>query len=117
MNLFKYQDRLSRIDRLIRLKATGNPKDFAKKLEISESHLFRILDEMKQIGTPIYYCRTRQSYCYKLPGSFVFGFQLTQKEMDNTHGGKKNTYSHYLRVLRSKFTPKRRRDWFFSLIS
>ena len=68
--------RLSRIDQLIRLKATGSPKEFAGKLEISERALYDHLSWLKsEGGCPIRYCRLRRSYYYARKGRFVFEFR------------------------------------------
>jgi hypothetical protein len=64
MSLLKYIERLKRMDDLIKRKATGNARDFAAKLKISESQLFQDLKEMKQLGAPIEYCAHRESYQY-----------------------------------------------------
>lgn len=65
--LLKYTDRLRRADQLIRLEATGAPRLFAQKLGISESYLYGILDEMKDMGLPLSYNKTRLSYVYTRP--------------------------------------------------
>jgi hypothetical protein len=65
--LLKYTERLRYADRLIRLEATGTPRDFARKLNISESYLYGVLDEMKIMGLPLAYNRTRLTYFYTRP--------------------------------------------------
>lgn len=65
--LLKYTDRLRYADQLIRMEATGAPRMFAKKLGISESYLYGILDEMKEMGLPLSYCKSRLSYVYDKP--------------------------------------------------
>lgn len=62
--LLKYTDRLRYADQLIRMESTGAPRMFAKKLGISESYLYGILDEMKEMGLPLSYCKNRLSYVY-----------------------------------------------------
>lgn len=62
--LIKYTERLRHADRLIRLEATGSPRTFAKKLGISESYLYGFLDDMKEMGLPLAYSKTRLSYVY-----------------------------------------------------
>lgn len=52
------------MDYLIRSKATGNPDQFAKKLEISRRTLLANLQEIKALGCSIAYCRTRECYYY-----------------------------------------------------
>jgi len=46
MAIETYFERISRIDRLIRLKATGSPSDLAQRLQISESGLYRYIGYM-----------------------------------------------------------------------
>ncbi len=65
--LLKYTERLRRADQLIRMEATGAPRLFAQKLGISESYLYGILDEMKEMGLPLTYNKTRLTYFYTRP--------------------------------------------------
>jgi len=69
-----YFDRLQNIDRLIRIKATGTPHQFAQRLDISERLLYKYLSTMKELGAPIIYCKNRQSYYYESEGHFDFQF-------------------------------------------
>lgn len=73
--LVKTLDRIERVDQLIRMKATGSPRELAKRLNISESSLYGFIASMKQMGAPIFYCQTRKSYCYKGDVKFTYGFQ------------------------------------------
>ena len=65
MAYFKYLERLKRIDRLISMENTGTPAEFASRLEISESHLYFCLKELKEYGLPIAYDGMKRSYYYK----------------------------------------------------
>jgi len=65
--LLKYTDRLRRADRLIRMEATGAPRQFALKLGISESYLYGVLDEMKEMGLPLTYNKVKGTYVYTRP--------------------------------------------------
>lgn len=65
MQLIKYLDRLKRIHQLVRLKATGTPQDLAKRLDISEPSVYRCLNDLKDLGAPIKYCKERQCYIYE----------------------------------------------------
>lgn len=67
-------NRIETIDRLIRIKSTGNPKVLAQKVNISERALYVILAFMKERGAPIAYCRYRKSYYYEYTGYFSFEF-------------------------------------------
>ena len=78
-----YFDRLQTIDRLIRKKGTGNPKQLARKLNISERHLYHALSQMKELGAPIEYCRNRCTYYYQIHGGFDFSFR-TREELESS---------------------------------
>jgi hypothetical protein len=65
--LFKYTDRLKHADRLIRQESTGRPRDFARKLNISESHLYGFLEELKTMGLPLVYSKNKHTYYYSIP--------------------------------------------------
>lgn len=79
---------IERIDQLIRLKATGSPKDLSLRLNISESTLYQLLNTMKDMGAPIYFCRNRNSYCYDNEVRFEYGFILPGEKEKKIFGGK-----------------------------
>jgi hypothetical protein len=101
----KYMERLKYADSLIRKRATGNPKNFAEKLGISESHLYNILDDLRLLGMPLAYDRYGMSYHYTLPVKLridILVEPLMKTESENINGGKKfmliNCYSNLIRV-------------------
>ncbi|WP_157493891.1 hypothetical protein [Fulvivirga imtechensis] len=63
------------MDKLIKKKATGSPKDLSLRMGISERQVYNIINEMKELGAPIYFCTIRRSYCYKERVTFTFGFE------------------------------------------
>jgi len=65
--LLKYTERLRYADQLIRMEATGAPRMFAQKLGISESYLYGVLEEMKDMGLPLMYNKSRLTYFYTRP--------------------------------------------------
>lgn len=67
-------DRLKYLDYLIRVKATGKPRQLAQRLYISERTLYEHISLMRQLGAPIKYCKARQSYCYLEEGEFCLRF-------------------------------------------
>lgn len=90
MALLEKIERVERIHRMIEYKRTGNPGQFARKLGVSQSMLYQMLKELKQLGAPIAYCKYRQSYLYLHPVRFHFGFEentLTEKEAARVSGG------------------------------
>ncbi|TSE02496.1 hypothetical protein FOF46_30805 [Aquimarina algiphila] len=75
MNAALKQIRLiKRIDRLIRLKATGSPIEFASKLDISKATLHRTILAMKELDAPIIFDIKSNSYLYLNEVIFKFGF-------------------------------------------
>jgi biotin operon repressor len=64
MQLFNTVEDAKRIDQLIRLKATGSPSELAKKLDICERQVYRLIQEFKDSGLPILYCKRRRTYYY-----------------------------------------------------
>lgn len=88
MKLLETLERIERIDQLIRLKATGSPKELASRLEISERSVYNLIDTMKAMGAVIYYCTKRRSYCYDGELQFFYGFD--KKERKRIFGGWSN---------------------------
>ncbi len=50
------------IKELINKESTGTPKELAKRLNISERSLSRLMKTLKENNYPVSYCRTKQSY-------------------------------------------------------
>ncbi len=83
MDIFDNQEFYKRIDQLIRLKATGNPTEFSRKLGISESHLYRIIRKMKeQANCPIVYSKQKRSYMYEYRGRLNIKFCFENLQND-----------------------------------
>jgi len=84
---------IERIDQLIRLKATGTPKNFARRLSISDASLYRLIDTLKEMGAPIEFSVVYQSYIYSSEVNFMCGFflkELSRKEIQRVNGGFQN---------------------------
>lgn len=67
--------RIQRIDHLISIKGTGTPKQLAKRLNMAERTIYQYIKLIKNLGAPISYSRTKESYLYDEEGSFVIGFR------------------------------------------
>ena len=90
MSFNRYFEKISFLDYLIRHKATGNQKEFARKANLSRSMLNEYLKEMKDLGFPISYCRKRNTYYYEQEGGLVkslFESEIHAKEMRGYTGG------------------------------
>jgi hypothetical protein len=86
----KYLNRLEQIDYLIRNKATGTPKEMAKKLGICERAWYKLRDELvNDLNLPIAYCSIQRSYYYTISGKFEVGFKyLTDDKKEKLQGGR-----------------------------
>jgi hypothetical protein len=71
MAILKHIKRLKYIDYLIKRKATGNLEVFAGKNGLSKRAMTDVLNEMKELGFPIKYNRTRNTYYYDEEGEMV----------------------------------------------
>ncbi len=83
MQIFKYIDRINLLDKLIRQRRTGTPTDLAKRLGVSTSRLYVIIDQLKDMGAPIDYSRQLYSYYYKY--EFSIFISVTVKALDKTN--------------------------------
>lgn len=75
-------NQIEQLDQLIRLKATGKPKQLANRLQMSEASLFRLLEVMKKLNAPLKYDIYMQSYVYEHEVSFEFGFHIKKLSMN-----------------------------------
>ncbi len=87
-SLIEQLHKLERIHTLIRLKATGTPKDFAKRLGVSKRTLERLLQQMREQGFPITYDTARQSYFYHNEVKFSFQLYINGEKEISIKGGK-----------------------------
>jgi predicted DNA-binding transcriptional regulator YafY len=62
----KYVTRLALMDKMIRRKSTGTPKELSHKLQVSESTIFRLLRTMREsMGLKIEWNPEHNSYVYR----------------------------------------------------
>jgi predicted DNA-binding transcriptional regulator YafY len=67
-------NRLKSLDYFIKSRTTGNARELAEKLEITERSVYNYLNLMKSMGAPIAFSIYRQSYIYEDDGQFFIGF-------------------------------------------
>ncbi len=97
--MIKQIELIERIDRLIRLQATGSPATLASRLEVSRAKVYRLIDTMKALNAPIEYDFTRQSFVYTDIVRFQFGFiqgELNYEEIRSIYGGGIQSYRFLL---------------------
>jgi len=81
MNIINDIPKLKQIDRLLRHAATGSPKEFAEKMNVSRATIFRIIALLKEeFNAPIHFDRGLNSYCYKYHGKIVM--QWIEEKLD-----------------------------------
>ena len=94
MSLIENKHKLERLDQLIRLQATGSVQELATKMNTTKRTIFRIIKNLKEIGCPIYFNKSKNSYCYEYQGSLIIKFKA--KEINNNElnkiQGKGNCY-------------------------
>lgn len=83
MSLHTYIERMKYVDYLIRRKATGDLTHLSGKLNLSRSQTCEFINEMKQAGFPIKYCRKKGSYYYTEKGRLVTHFFETNLSTEN----------------------------------
>ncbi len=62
MKFYEYQEKLIRIQELAKRNATGSPKELAERINVSERTLFRLVQNIKEQGVEIEYCRKISTY-------------------------------------------------------
>jgi hypothetical protein len=83
--IYKVQQRLTYLNKLIKLKATGTPKELAQKLGLTERAWYKMRDELvNDLELPLAYCPYSRSYVYTIEGSFEIGFK--KLSLDKTAG-------------------------------
>lgn len=65
MKFEEYREKLKRIEKLIADSNTGSPKDLAKKLNVSERTIRRLIERLRLQNHSIVFCRNQNSYVFK----------------------------------------------------
>lgn len=90
MDPFTVIDKMQIFCKLIEHQHTGSPKEFAKKLGISRSSLYDLIDNARSRGLNIKYSRSIQSFYFKEAIDIDIRFSLnkvTLYETINVDGG------------------------------
>ena len=95
MKLFEEINLLQRLDQFIRLKATGTPCELGEKLGISKRQVYRYIDDMKEMGLNIAYCKQRNSYFYKEDTFLKFKMSIIKNGEENKIIGGQNNSTLY----------------------
>ena len=90
MSLIDNIHRYSQLHLLINRGATGNGKQLATKMGITERQVYNYLQELREMNIPISYDPVRETYYYTQPVRFEFMYgvvPLTDQELSDTDGG------------------------------
>src|SRR5690606_29350198 len=90
MKLLEQIDRINRLHEMIKYRRTGTPQQLAKRLNLSTSMVFRLLEELRLNEAPIEYSRQMRTYYYSR--NFLMKIQvdfksLCEEEKKNYRGG------------------------------
>ena len=75
MTDLKFLHRMEYLVHLIKTKATGSPRELARKLEVSERTVYGLLNMLKELEGPVCYDSLRKTYYFKNEGDFYFRFK------------------------------------------
>ena len=73
----KYLYRIEKLLKLINDENTGSPGNFANSLGISRRQLYNILEELKIMGVPIEYSRSRKTFY--LQSEYIIKINVSMK--------------------------------------
>lgn len=92
MSIQKTIEKISYLDFLIRTRNTGCAHQLAAKLRVSERTVFYYLHELRELGAPISWSETLNSYKYRYPGRILFCFSSDyppERPAKDQYGAKK----------------------------
>lgn|SRR5688572_25290676 len=87
MSLIDHIYLLQRVHDRIAHKSTGTPKEFADRLGISERKLYRILEELRDLGAIITFNSDRLSYIYINDVSININLRIDHFDKTRMKGG------------------------------
>lgn len=90
MDFIKQIERINIIHKLISVEQTGTPLQFAKKLKLSKSQMYNVLDTFKDFNAPVKYCKKRESFYYSAPFILELKYSLkicSENEAKEIYGG------------------------------
>ncbi len=76
MKVLQYIERIEMIHKLVEQECTGTPEEFARRLGISRTRLYEIMDDLKLEGAPIAYSRSTRTFYYEEPFHIEISFEL-----------------------------------------
>ena len=90
MNLSQTIERLQVLHSLISQKKTGTPEQLAKRLGVSRSCLYNLIEELRVFQIPILYSRKIESFYYEKEVKFDLNLEIrimNNEDLININGG------------------------------
>jgi len=100
---------LTKAHQLIKKQIKGTPEEIAKRIDLSKSSFYNYMEELKQLGAEIKYCRTCQ--CFKYTNNFKLKVTIETNEMTKVFGGQQSNLQAFDFELDKLFFDKK--DGFF----
>jgi biotin operon repressor len=97
MKVFEYLDRISRMQKLLELRRTGSPNEFAGRLGVSRTSLYELIDELRSRGAPILYSKSSKTFYYNKP--FEISITCKLRSMDKDEEKKYSGGTYFSRIL------------------
>lgn len=105
MTIFKTIERINLLHKLISDKRTGDPSTLSKRLGVSRTTLYSILEDLKSYGAPIAYSRVFNSFYYTK--GFELNIRFTIQVIDDDLELKKINAGSNIFCFRSFFWTER----------
>ncbi|MEJ7694629.1 HTH domain-containing protein [Daejeonella sp.] len=67
MKLLEQIERINRLHELIKYRRTGTPGELAKRLKLSTSMVYKVMEELRLKDAPIEYSKQLGTYYYSQP--------------------------------------------------
>jgi biotin operon repressor len=98
MKLFEYLDRISMMHKLVSRQKTGTPEELARRLGVSRTSLYELIDELRSRGAPIAYSKSAKTFFYRQPYDIAVTCTLKPLTYNETkeHRGGINNFSKIL---------------------
>ena len=81
MHYINELERLHQLHGLIKNENSGTPKQIARKMQISERSIYRLIEKLKDLNAEVCFDRKRNTYYYLSP--FELQFSITVKAISN----------------------------------
>jgi len=89
MKLIENAALVDRVICLIKRKATGDVSEFATKLNMSKRSVQRLIQEMKDEGYPIAFCKSSNSYVLTEAVTYEFRVTVGDQDLMKITGGRR----------------------------